>query len=85
MEANIVSNLNPVYRQLYQEAFKGNKLNVYVKEENIDGWIRSLDLYLVYDKDAELALAERVVRDLALDTGAPADEVSDEEPDDRSE
>ena len=68
MEMHILSNVNPVYGDIYRKAFADNKLNVYTKELNLDGWIRSLDFYLIYEREAERELAERVIEDLKLES-----------------
>ena len=79
METQILANVNPVYEDIYRDAFADNKLNIYTKEFNVDGWIRSLDIFLVYDREEELELAEKVIDDLDLESGIVEEDEEDEE------
>lgn len=85
METQILSNVNPVYEDIYRDAFADNKLNIYTKEFNVDGWIRSLDFFLVYDREEELELAEKVINDLDLESGIVEEDEAGEEFEEDSE
>jgi hypothetical protein len=61
METRIVQELNPVWVEMYMQALRGNGLDVYGKEVNIDGWIRGTDLFLVFTDPAEVSRARRVI------------------------
>lgn len=63
METRIVSSLNPVYSELYLGALRAQGLRVYIKELNIDAWIR-VEIYLVYDDPRELAQAQEIIKGL---------------------
>lgn len=66
METKIVSDLPPHYGEFYLAPLRRGGLRAYVKELNIDGWIRSLDIYLIYDDEEELRRARSIVETVAV-------------------
>lgn len=64
MEMKVVTDLNPAYEEIYLAALRENGLSAYAKQFNLDAWIRSIDIFLVYSDEADLRLAARILRDL---------------------
>ena len=63
-ETLLVGELNPVWREFYLAPLRESGLSVYAKEINLDGWIRGIDIFLVYDSPEELEQANRLIREI---------------------
>jgi len=64
MERQILSDLNPAYGELYLAPLRAEGLKVYTKDQNLDGWIRAIDVFLIYDEERELARAKEIIQGL---------------------
>jgi hypothetical protein len=61
METRIVAEVNPAYSELFLAPLRHNGLRAYTKDLNIDGWVRSVDIFLIYDDAQELRRAREIV------------------------
>ena len=61
MERQILSDLNPAYSELYLGPLRAEGLKVYTKDQNLDGWIRAVDVFLIYDDEQEWTRAREII------------------------
>lgn len=66
METKIVGELNPIYSQVVMDALAEEGLRAYSKELNLDGWIKSVDIFLIYDTPDELDRARMTIVSLNI-------------------
>ncbi len=68
MEKHIIKDLSPVFSEFFLEGLRAQGFKVYAKQQNLDGWIKSVDLFLIYQDENELQQAEETIRQLQSPT-----------------
>ncbi|MBN1517962.1 hypothetical protein JXA32_15460 [Candidatus Sumerlaeota bacterium] len=62
-----IATIDPLFAEIYLSALRESELKVYPKEENLDAWVRSVDIQLIYDDSNQLEEARRIIEELQLE------------------